>query len=109
MVRQRMMRLRNPDLRIGTAGLLAAVHERNHAGQIRLIRKHLQVVEQLHVRLEAIGNTGRLNQLRPLSRALLFCLLNSALGISQRLEIITELRVVGRPELLLKLLHARGH
>src|SRR5438105_4439181 len=36
MMRQRMMRLRNPDLRIRTSGLFASVHERNHAREVGL-------------------------------------------------------------------------
>jgi hypothetical protein len=56
MMRQRMMRLRDPDLRVRPAGLLASVHERDHACQIGLVREQLQVVQQLDVRLEAVGH-----------------------------------------------------
>ena len=64
MVRQRVMRLGDADLRIRPAGLLAAVHERDHPRQIGLVGQQLQVVEQPHVRLEPIRNTGRLSPRR---------------------------------------------
>ena len=54
MMRERMMRLGNPDLRIRPAGLFASVHERDHARQIGLVGQQLQVVEQLDVRLEPV-------------------------------------------------------
>src|SRR6188768_682105 len=104
-----MVRLGDPDLRIRTAGLLAAVHEGDHPRQIRLIGENLKVVEQLHVGLESVWHTRRLYQLRPLPRTLLLGLLDPTLRISQRLEIVTQLGVVRCAQLVLKLLHASGY
>jgi len=70
------MGLRNTDLRVRPARLFATAHEGDHSRQIRLVRQHLQVVEQLHVRFEAVWNAGRLIHVGPLSGALLFGLLD---------------------------------
>ncbi len=56
MMRERMMRLGDPDLWVRAPGLLASVHESDHTCQIRLIGEQLQIVQQLDVRLEALGH-----------------------------------------------------
>ena len=63
-VRQRMMRLGDPNLRIGPAGLLAAIHESDDPGQVRLIGQQLQIVQQPDVLLEYVRNTGGLGERR---------------------------------------------
>ncbi len=55
MVRERVMGFGHADLRVRPAGLLAAVHERDHACQIGLVRQQLQIVEQLDVRSNPSG------------------------------------------------------
>ena len=74
-----MMRLGDADLRIRPAGLLAAVHEGDHPRQVGLVGQHLQVVEQLHVRLEPVRDTCRLIDIGPLFRALFLRLLDPPL------------------------------
>ena len=53
------VRLRNAGLRVRTGTLLTAVHERDDARDVRLIREQLQVVEQVRVQVEAVRNPRR--------------------------------------------------
>jgi hypothetical protein len=77
------MRFGDPDLRVRTPGLFAAIHERDHAGEIGLIGQYLQVVEQLHVRLEPVRNARRLIDVRPLAIFLLLRLLDPAFDVTE--------------------------
>src|SRR5262249_42724312 len=104
-----MMGLGDANLRVRPAGLLTAVHERDHASQVGLIGEELQVVEQLHVRLESFGHTRRLIDVWAFFGALFFSLLDPALDVTERLEIVVHLPGVRRAEFLLKLPHAGGH
>ena len=85
MVRQRVMGLGHADLRVRPSGLFAAVHERDHARQVRLIREQLQIVEELHVRLEAVGHSGGPVDLRTAPGALLLRFLDAAFDVAERL------------------------
>ena len=96
MVRQLMMRIRDAELRVRPRALLASVHERDDARQVALIRQHLQVVEQLHVLVERVGNADRPIDIRQLAPALLLGLLDAPLDVAQRLEVVADFRVVRR-------------
>src|SRR4029453_14304535 len=108
MVRQLMMRIRDAELRVGPRALLASVHERDYARQVALIREHLQVVEQLHVLVERVRNAYGTIDVGQLAGALLACLLDAPFDIPQRLEVVADLRVVRRAQLLLELPHPVG-
>ena len=102
----RMMRLGDPDLRIGPAGLLAAVHESDDPRQVRLIGQQLQVIQQPDMLLEHVRNTGGLGHVGQRFCALFFRFLDSPLHVAKRSEIVVHLPVVGPAQLLLKLIHA---
>ena len=103
-----MMRLRNPDLRIRTSGLLASVHERNHACEVGLIRQQLQVVHQLGMRLESVGNACGPRHVGHLFRILLLGLLQSPLDVANRSHVVVDFRLIRRTEPLLELSHTIG-
>src|ERR1700676_2197148 len=104
-----MMRLPDSDLWIGSARLLASIHERYHACQVRLIRQQLQIVEQANVILEAVRDAGGAGYFGQLLAALLFCFLDPPFHVAKGSQIIVHLTVISRTELLLKLLHAVGN
>jgi hypothetical protein len=93
-VRQLVVRIRDVELRVRARALLAAVHERDDAREIALIREHLQVVHEPHVLVEAVRNPDGPFQFRQLARALLFGLLNPSLDVAQRGEVVADFRVV---------------
>src|SRR5678815_895180 len=75
MMRQRMMRLRNADLWVRPRALLAPVHECDDAGDVRLIREKLQVVEKTGVLVETLRNARGPRDVGNFLRALLLGLL----------------------------------
>ena len=109
MVRHRVVRLGHANLRIRPRALLAAVHERDDARDVRLIREELQVVEQTGVIVEALGDARRPRHVGNFFRALLFGLLDPPLDVTQRGEIVVHPRVVRGTELPLQLLHPVHH
>ena len=65
-VRQLMMGFGDAHLRVRSRALFTAVHESDHPCQVALVRQQLQVVQQLHVRVERIGNArGPINGTAP--------------------------------------------
>ena len=61
------------------------------------------------MRVEAGRNACGLIDVGPFFRALFFRLLNPPFHVTQRFEIVVDLRVVCRSELLLKLFHTGRH
>ena len=108
-MRHRVMRLGHADLRVRPRTLLAAVHERDDARDVRLIREQLQVVEQMDVLVEALRNAGGPRHVGYFFGALLLGLLDPPLHVAQRRQVVVHFRVVRRAELPLQLLHAIRH
>ena len=94
MVRQRVVRVGNPDLRIGGAALLAADHVGEDAGDVGLPGEDEEVVHQPRMVLERDGNAGRLVQQRQLAVGLPLGDLDAALDLPDRVEIVAELAAV---------------
>ena len=65
-VRQPVMPFGDADLRIGAEVQLATEHERDDARDVGAERQPLQLVHQLDVLVEALGNTGRTFERRQL-------------------------------------------
>ena len=87
-MRDRVMRVRHADLRIGHAAELAAEHERDDARQVALIREHLQVAHQLDVIVVRRRDAGRVIDDRQLLVALLLGPLDAPLDVANRIEIL---------------------
>src|SRR5215471_15377917 len=108
-MRQRMMRFRNADLRIRSPVLLAPIHKGGNARQIGLEREQLEVIQKPDVPLETIRNAyGTLDtrHVRGVLRTLLFSLLDTPLDIAKRFDIVAHFPVVACAEALLQRLYA---
>ena len=108
-VRQRMVRLRHPDLRVGARALLLADHERDHPRQVGLEGEELQVEHQLQVVLEDRRRALRLPQLRQLQVVLLLRPLDPPLDVAHRLGVLVELHLVVHAEFALQVGELAGH
>ena len=102
-VRNRVMRVGHADLRVSHAAVLAPDHERNHAREIALIRQHLQVEHQLHVRFPVGGNAGRMVDEGQLLVGLRFGELNTLLDVANRRQIFGEFHAIGRGQRALEM------
>ena len=98
MVRQRMVRLDDPDLRVRAVTDLAADHERDDPRQVGLQRQDLQIEHQLGMLLERGRHAQRPFDRRQLPRILRRGLLNAPFDIPYRIEIFGELLSVVRPD-----------
>ena len=88
-----MMRVVDADLRIAAAAQLAPHHERDDAGQIGLIRQHLQIEHQARVLGNAAGRRPAArpgNSRAPCSSALL----NPPLDVADGVEILVHLDAI---------------
>src|SRR5262249_5618441 len=93
-VRDRVVRIRNAELRIRAAAQLPAYHERYYAREVGLIGQYLQVEHQLRMVFELRRDTGWLPNRRELEVALLFGLLDTTLDVTNSFEIFIELAAV---------------
>ena len=94
-----MMRLCNPDFGIGPAVQLASVHQRKHAGEVRLEREPLQIEQQLQMLIEPGRNANR--PLRHRQRRvgiLLFRRLDAPLHLAHGVQIFRDSRAVAGAE-----------
>ena len=108
-VRQRVVRLRHADLRVGARALLLADHERDDAGQVGLEREELQVEHQLQVILEDRGRAPRLAQLRQFEVVLLLRPLDAPFHVADRFGVLVQLHLVVRAQLALQIRQLAGH
>ena len=94
MMRDRVVRLVDADLRIRPAADLTTHHERDDARQVALVRQHLQVEHQLRVLVVACRHAGRLrdHRHRDVLRALRFGQLDPAFDVADRFQIVRQLR-----------------
>ncbi len=97
-MRDRMVRLGHPNLRIRPDALLPPIQERGDPRQVGLPRQRQQVVHDLRVRLKTLGHARRLVDRRQLPVALLLRDLDPPLDIADRVDILREPRAVPRPE-----------
>ncbi len=95
-VRERMMRFRHADLRIGPWALLLAEHERNDARQIGLEREHLQIHHQRQVIFEHRRRAQRLRQRGQFDVALPLRHLNAALDVANGVGVFVHLALIVR-------------
>ena len=98
MVRQRMVRVRDADLRIRAAADFAREHEGADAGQVGLVGQRQQVHHQLGVLAVVARHADRLIDDRQLPGALLLGHLDAPLGVADRLEVLVELHLVARTD-----------
>ena len=97
-MRQRVVRVGDADLRIGVSADFARQHEGADPGEVGLVGQREQVHHQLGV-LGVVGrHADRLLDHRQLARVLLLGHLDAALDVAHRLEILVDLRLVLRPE-----------
>ncbi len=89
-VRDGVESFRYANFRISATAQLASQHERRDPCQISLEGEDLQVEHQLGVSLERVGNAGRLQHLRHLTRTLFFGQLDTPLDTPDRLEILVQ-------------------
>ena len=109
MVRQRMVRLRHADLRIGPRALFLAEHERDHARQIGLKRQHLQIQHQRQMIFEDRRRALRLLHRRQFDIALFLGLLDAAFDVANRVRIFVDLDLILRPQFRLQVRQLLGH
>ena len=84
---------------IRRAAGIARVHHRRDAGDLRLVREHLQVEHQLDVILERLGHAdGRFGNVRRRSADCSVGLLDAALDFADVVEILAEAGAVARIE-----------
>ena len=88
-VRGRVMRLVDADLREGAPADLPPQHQRDHARQVALIGEHLQVEHQLHVIGERRRDARRLVDHRQ-RRVLLLGPLNPPFDVADRFEVFAR-------------------
>ena len=108
-VRRRVVRLGHPDLGIGAAAVLAADHEADDPRQVRLPSQHLQVEHQLRVLVERGGHPQRGRDVGQRLVDLGLGLLDAALDVAHRVEVLAELVAVAGAEVAAKLRHLVGH
>ena len=108
-VRRGVVRLGHPDLGIGAAAVLAADHEADDAGQVRLVRQHLQVEHQPRVLVERGGNPERGRDVGQRLVHLGLGLLDAALDVAHRVEVLAELVAVAGAEVAAQVRHLVGH
>ena len=101
-VRDGVVRLRDPDLGVGAHALLAADQEGADAGQVGLPGDQHQVEHQVGVLLEVGGDAGRLLDLRQPAAALRLGDLDAPLDVADRIEVPGQLRAVAAAELPLQ-------
>src|SRR6516164_8380005 len=95
MMRERVMRVLDPDLRIRATGQFTPHHERHHASEVALIGENLQIEHQLHVLFERRWNTSRrLDVGQHRRRALSFGGLYPAFDVTNALEVLLDLEPV---------------
>ena len=93
-VRQRVVRVGDADLRIGRAALLAADHVGEDARRVGLVGQQEQVVHQPRVVLERDRDAGRRLQQRELAVGLRFGDLDAALDLAHCVEVVVQLALV---------------
>ena len=98
MMREPVVRVGHADLRVGAGADLASVHEADDARQIALIGEPLQVEHQLGVLFEGRRHACTAARLRQVAIVLLLRLLNAALDVANRVEILRQLGLVARAE-----------
>ena len=109
-VRERVVRIRHADLRVGLRGQLRGHQERDDAGQVGLVGKHLQVEHHLHVLVERSRDARRRPfHHRQLAVRLRFRPLDAALDVAHRGQVVGQLGAVRRPQPLLQARHLAGH
>jgi hypothetical protein len=108
MVRQRMVRVRDANLRIGPHAALAPHHHRDDARLIGLKGDELQIEHQVDVVLVEHRNTGRLVDRRRQARHVLLGTLDSALDLADRRQVFVQLPPVGCAQIGGQLGRARG-
>src|SRR4051794_40487029 len=94
-----MVAVGDADVPIAAIAAFARDHKGDDAREIRLKRHDLHVDHQLGVVFELRGNAGRALENRDLHRrVLLFRLLNAALDVADRFQVLGELRAVALAE-----------
>jgi len=109
-VRQRVVRVGDADLRIRRAALLAADHVGEDARGVGLVGEHEQVVHQPGVVLERDRDAGGRFQQRQFAVGLRFGDLDAPLDLAHGVEVVVQLALVlaGQPALQLRhLVHHR--
>ena len=108
-MRERVVRFGDANLRVGTRALLLANHERDHARQIGLKRQELQIEHQRQVIFEHRRYALRLLQRRHVGVVLFLGLLNAAFDVANRLAVFVDLYLILRSELALQRRQLQGH
>src|SRR5262245_36434241 len=104
---ERMVRIRDADLGIGTAADLSSKHEGADACQIGLVRERQEVHKELCVCGVVVRDSRRLVDKRQLARALLLRSLDAPLDVAHRVEELGDLRPVAGPEVELQTMKLR--
>jgi hypothetical protein len=99
-MRERVVRFGNANLRIRPRALLLANHERDDAREIRLERQNLQVEHQREVVFEDRRRPLRRLQGRELDVPLLLGLRDAPLDVANRLGVFLDLRLILWSEIL---------
>jgi len=95
---ERVVCVRNSDFRVRAVRLLAAHHEGNHPGEIRLEGQNLQVKHQPGVFLEGRRDAGGPRQRRQSPGTFLFADLDAPLDITNGIEVFGNLGTIARAE-----------
>jgi hypothetical protein len=98
-VRERVVRLGDADLRIRARALLLADHERDDAREIRLEREHLQVVHQREMVLEHGRDTLWLVHRRQFEILLFLRPLHATFDVAHRLGVLIEPSLIAGTEI----------
>src|SRR5579872_204522 len=95
MVRDGVMRVRNPGFGKSLPSEFVAGHEGDDSRQVGLVGQYEQIVHELDVLGVDRWNSGGMFHCRQLARVLICSVLNTALHVANSLEILAQLGTVG--------------